>query len=220
MKYNGSMQLVGMTLSTMIRRRIPQKNVRKQILQEYRRILETAGDIGSRNRLLSSYLLAAFFIAMNRKDGLTPEENIAVLETSMRKSRALKLFMGDSRRYFSEKNMESRRQWSRQTKDPAHRKAYPNDWVVEVLEQTEDYRFGFDYRECGALKLCRDQGCPELARYLCRLDYMLTEIMGVKLLRTQVLAEGGDCCDFRFLGISVCIYPQIPGWDLGFGQRK
>ncbi len=46
--------------------------------------------------------------------------------------------------------------------------------------------------------LCNDEGCPELAKYMCRLDYVIADIIGMKLKRTKTLAEGGDFCDFRY----------------------
>ena len=198
MKYTMMMAVVSKALDGMIKGEIPDKKVRKAIRQEYREILERASDIGSSNKLLSSYLLAAYFIGMNRSTNLSPEDNIRILEGGMRKSRALKLFMGDSKSYFSPKAMESRKTWSALTHDENHRKQYPNDWVVDFLPGEGKYAFGFDYLECGVCKLCRDEGCPELAKYLCRLDYMLVEIMGLHLDRTQVLAEGKEKCDFRF----------------------
>ena len=198
MKYSMMMTAVERALEGMIRNPISGREVRNSIRKEYKNILLRASDIGSSNKLLSSYLLASFFIAMNRSTGLNPEENIEILEAGMRKSRALKLFMGDSKSYFSPKAMESRRKWSVLTKEEAHKKQYPNDWVVEFLEKTPEYEFGFDYLECGVCKLCRDEGCPELAKHLCRLDYMLVEIMGLHLERTMVLAEGAPKCDFRF----------------------
>ena len=198
MKYTMMMSLVGKTLERMIRREIPEHQVRKAIRQEYRAVMESASDIGSNNKLLSSYLLCAFFIAMVRSTDLSPEENIKILEDGMRKSRALKLFMGDSKSYFSEKAMASRKAWSALTHEESHKKQYPNDWVVDFLPGEGKYAFGFDYLECGVCKLCRDEGCQPLAKYLCRLEYMLVEIMGLHLDRTQVLAEGKEKCDFRF----------------------
>ena len=112
----------------------------------------------------------------------------------MKKSKLLKAMMGSPKQYFSEEKMQKRRSWSKQT----YEKTYPNDWVVDVLEKTPDYEFGLDYHECGVCKLCRDEGCPELAKYLCRLDFLLVEIMGIHLHRTMVLADGAPKCDFRF----------------------
>ena len=171
------------------------KTKRQEVLDEYRAIVERAKDIGSKNRLLSSYILAAYFIALSRKSGMDNETCIKLMEDHMRSSKALKLFMGDSKSYFSEKNMASRYEWSKET----HQKKYANDWVVDVLPKCDAYQFGFNYLECGVCKLCRDEKCPELAKYLCSLDYMLVDMMGIKLERTKTLAQGDELCDFRFI---------------------
>ena len=187
-------RMLWIVFSGIMKRADLDKNVQRKVKEEYKSIVERAADIGDRNRLLGSYGLAAFFIALNRNTGLDKEENYAILEDGLKNSRLYKTFMGDSKKYFSEKNMESRRKWSEET----YRKKYKNDWVVDVLEKSDDYEFGFDYRECGVCKLCSDEGCPELAQYLCRLDFMTVEMMGIHLERTKTLAEGYDKCDFRF----------------------
>lgn len=53
----------------------------------------------------------------------------------------------------------------------------------------------FLYHKC---KLCRDEGCFELAKYLCRLDFVLADLMDLELARTTTIAEGGGRCDFRY----------------------
>ena len=198
MKYDMTFRMLDVVLGSIAKKQIRDKQVMKKIHREYREIAERAGDIGKGNRLLGSYAMTAYFIAMNRHDGLTPEENCRIIEEGLRTSKLYKAFMGSAKSYFSEKSMASRREWSRETHDPAHRAAYPNDWVVDVIEQGEDFRFGFDYTECGDCKLCRDEGCPEVAKYICRLDYMTTDLLGVGLRRTEILSEGEDRCDFRF----------------------
>lgn len=194
MKYNMTFRMLGMVLNGITKKEISDKAVQKNIAKTYRDIVERASDIGEKNTLLGAYGLAAYFIAMNRSDDLTPEENIGIMEKGLRNSKAFKMTMGSADSYFSEKHMEARRKWSKDT----YKRKYKNDWVVDVLEKTDDFDFGFDYRECGVCKLCQDEGCPEYAKYLCRLDFMITEIMGVKLKRTMTLAEGYDKCDFRF----------------------
>ena len=57
---------------------------------------------------------------------------------------------------------------------------------------------GDDYHECGACKLCKDEGCPELAAYICRMDFVLADMMNMKLVRTRTIAEGAPYCDFRY----------------------
>lgn len=39
------------------------------------------------------------------------------------------------------------------------------------------------------------RGC-ELAQYLCRMDFVLADMMGMELVRTAAIAEGGERCDF------------------------
>ena len=36
----------------------------------------------------------------------------------------------------------------------------------------------------------KDEGCPHLAAYLCQMDYVLADIMHMKLVRTKTIAEG------------------------------
>ena len=196
MKYDIMGKIYGTVLDGIIKEKLPDKAQRKEIKRKYKEVIERADDIGgSRNNLIASYFLAAYFIAMNRTTDLTPEENIAIMNVGMRNSKLVKTLMGDSKGYFSEKKMQFRREWAKET----HKRKYKNDWVVDVLEKTDDYEFGLDYTECGVCKLCRDEGCPELAKYICSLDYMLVEIMGVGLKRTMTLAEGYEKCDFRFI---------------------
>ena len=75
---------------------------------------------------------------------------------------------------------------------------YPGDWVFEVIEgDGQDFDFGLDYTECGLLKYLEREGAPELAPYLCWADYPMFAAMGMKLTRTETLAQGGQRCDFR-----------------------
>ena len=37
-----------------------------------------------------------------------------------------------------------------------------------------------------------------MADYLCRMDYVLADIMHMKLVRTGTIAEGAAFCDFRY----------------------
>lgn len=194
MNYNMTFRMLEMVLNGIVKKEISDRSVRKNIAKTYHDIVQRASDIGNKNTLLGAYGLAAYFIALNRCDGLTPEQNCDIMEEGLRRSGAYRLMMGSADSYFSEKHMAVRRKWSQDT----YKKKYKNDWLVDVIEKTNDFEFGLDYHECGVCKLCQDEGCPEYAKYLCRLDFMTSEIMGIKLRRTMTLAEGFDKCDFRF----------------------
>ena len=193
MKMCFNIKLYGKVYFSMIKNKITDKNIRKDIKEEYKNIMSRAKDIGSNNNLLGSYTLAALFIAMNRKDHLSPDENIKILGDGMKKSKLLKISLGNAKQYVCEKKCKFRREWAEETK----KRKYENDWVVDIpVDDKENY--GIDYLECGVCKLCNDEKCPELAKYLCSLDYMLAELIGLKLTRTMTIANGDPKCDFRY----------------------
>ena len=194
MKYNRTMKIYGKAYYFISARKVYDKETKKAIFNEYRNIIERAGDIGQHNLLLNSYALAAYFIALVRKSGKSADENIKLLEDGISGNPLVKLVLGTNNSYFNEKRMKQRYEWAKQTKQ----RKYKNDWVVEVRGKNEERDMSYDYYECGVCKLCNDEGCPELAKYLCRLDFLLVETMGIGLKRTQTIAEGAEYCDFRF----------------------
>ncbi len=193
MERNLSTQIMGRYFSQLGKKELSCQ-CRKKIYAEYRCILANAQDIGKRNPLLSAYVMAAWFIAMNRKSGLSPEENYQLLMDGLRSSRIFRMTMGDADHYLDPKRIEKQTKWAESTQ----KRRYEEDWVVNLLPGNGEYDLGYDYLECGICKLCRREGCPELAKYLCRLDFMFAETMGLHLERTSTLAEGGNKCDFRF----------------------
>lgn len=78
--------------------------------------------------------------------------------------------------------------------------ANPDDYVSRFVPgEPERFDFGIDFVECAIIKFLRTEGAEELAPVLCELDWPHTELLGIKLLRTTTLAQGGERCDFRFL---------------------
>ena len=193
MRYSFKLKVMGMLGGVLIRKELNDKTKLKAIRKEYRAILERAKDIGNNNPLLSCYAFGAYFIAMNKVTGLDPQANFDLLGNSLKKSKLTKLFMGDGKTYINEKNMARRKKWAAET----HKRKYENDWEVDILDKTKDYDMGMNYTRCGICKLCRDENCFELAKYMCQLDYILFGVMGLELTRTMTLAQGCPMCDFR-----------------------
>ena len=164
-----------------------------KVKNEYQQIMTRAKDIGH-SKLLSAYCMAAYFIAVNRNTGLSPEENYEIFECGLYKSKLFHVALGKADSYLSTKKLAGRKEWSRQS----YERKYENDWVVDILEGNEQYDLGYDYHECGVCKLCKDEGCFEFAKYLCKLDFVMADIMGMRLERTQTIAEGATYCDFRY----------------------
>ena len=197
MKYDISCRIYGMFYHNACKKILGEKGVGKEeihsIQKEYQAVVERASSIG-KSKLLSAYLMAAYFIAMNRCDGLSSEENYEVLNEGLKTSKIFKAVLGNADSYLDPKKLQGRIQWSRET----HEKKYENEWVVDIIEGDGTFDLGYDYHACGVCALCRDEGCPEYAKYLCRLDYMMAELMGMELERTTTIAEGGTFCDFRY----------------------
>ena len=81
----------------------------------------------------------------------------------------------------------------------SQQRLYPDDWVFEIVEgDGQTFEFGVDYTECGIVKYLTREGVPELAPYLCWLDYPMCKSMRVKLVRTETIAQGCERCNFRF----------------------
>lgn len=197
MKYNMSCRIFGNFYHGVCKKELKKKGftikVIRNIKVEYKKIALRTKGIG-KNRMMSAYMMGAYFISLNRNTGLSPQENYEIFKDGLYASKLFHKVMGDAESYLDEKKLHGRMQWSKES----HKRKYENDWVVDILEGNEEYDLGYDYHECGVCKLCRDEGCPELAKYLCQLDFVLADMMGMKLVRTKTIAEGGDFCDFRY----------------------
>lgn len=171
---------------------VKKSNIRK-IVKEHKAITIRAKDMND-EKLLSSYIMGVYFIAMNRCTGLSAEENYKILENGLKNSGMFRKGLGTVEAYLDEKNIPRRLKWAEESK----KRKNENNWVVDVLPKCEEYELGYDYHECGICKICKDEGCFELAKYLCQLDFMMADLMNAKLVRTQTIAEGADYCDFRY----------------------
>jgi hypothetical protein len=76
---------------------------------------------------------------------------------------------------------------------------YGGDWVFNFVEGVPgEFDWGWDFTECGILKLYKAQRAVELVPYLCVLDFIVSNLEGTGLQRTKTLAKGHDCCNFRY----------------------
>jgi hypothetical protein len=76
---------------------------------------------------------------------------------------------------------------------------YADGWVYSVVKgDGRNFDYGLDIVECGICKFYHAQGADEFARHMCRLDFIMSDRMGMGLVRTTTIAEGGEKCDFRY----------------------
>ena len=81
----------------------------------------------------------------------------------------------------------------------SQRHHYPGDWVYSFVEGVPgEFDWGWDFTECGVLKLFTTQHGLDLMPSICVQDFFVSAAQKTGLQRTTTLARGGDCCDFRY----------------------
>jgi hypothetical protein len=91
---------------------------------------------------------------------------------------------------------------ARLVREKMNRSNDPNGWQYEFLPTESGHLLDFNVTRCGMVKFLSDQGIPQLAPVICRLDYHMAENFLPKcarLVRTQTIAENASFCDFRYL---------------------
>ena len=85
-----------------LKRRGFPKDVARKIGEEHYKIIQRAKDIGN-SRLLSSYIMGSYFIAMNRSTGKPPKENYEIFRDGLYASKLFHKVMGDAESYLDSK---------------------------------------------------------------------------------------------------------------------
>jgi hypothetical protein len=193
------------TLRPLLRERFGEEGLDAAIAEtraEYEAVIDRLPWIGgSANPRSFSLYGSAFWLALWRvlePRGLTLDE-------------ARKLFCELFRTYWSRYPRVLRRLYGRIRMGPANQKkvrrlamasqarANPDDYVSRFVPgEPGRFDYGIDFVECAIMKFLRAEGAEELAPVLCELDWPHTELLGIELIRTTTLAQGGDRCDFRF----------------------
>lgn len=84
------------------------------------------------------------------------------------------------------------------------------DWLFECILPAQDDAFdiGINIQRCPVSTLCKRLNVERYFPYFCINDYVSHSALGINLSRTQTLAHGAPCCDFR---LTACdgIYENI-----------
>ena len=175
---------------------------RREMVEEFRRLLPLVPDLGGRENPMASALAGApRALAVYRvvcAHGGDAQDAGELLHRSFRGELgrvpgALRRWMGGyvfSRRFRRRKGKGALRSQARR---------YPADWVFEMVEgDGEPFDYGYDIIECGVVKYLHAHDADDLTPYLCDLDMVQADMLGYRLDRTKTLAWGCDRCDFRY----------------------
>ncbi|MBQ3973735.1 MAG: L-2-amino-thiazoline-4-carboxylic acid hydrolase [Lachnospiraceae bacterium] len=70
-------------------------------------------------------------------------------------------------------------------------------YYFEAVPGREEYYI--THKQCGICKLTAREGCGEITKYLCMMDYYTFEMQGAVLDRTKTLGYGDDECNFHLM---------------------
>ena len=170
--------------------------------REYKLLIPQLPYIGGRRNPLTQILVSAgMFLALYRTmkaQGKEVEEIGAFVYEGV--ERAYRLFPRFVLYLFGGLSFtERRRRRGCELSLESQKRLYLADWVYSVVEgDEENFDYGLDFVECGICKFFCSQEADEFARYMCRLDFIMSERTGMGLIRTTTIAEGGEKCDFRY----------------------
>ena len=94
-------------------------------------------------------------------------------------------------------------------------KLHQFDWKITYREINKN-SFEIDITECGLKKLAYKFDADGLLPGICRMDYLVSHLMGNGFVRTKTLGDGDDCCNCHYDLVGKCDWSP----EKGFEDRK
>ena len=171
---------------------------------EYRKLLNKADDIGSKNPMASNlYMCLLFFSFMQGSNGKISAEDLKdIMRITLSDPIVLKL-MGN-KDFNDPKELNKFKKHIHKNSDWAelHRKEYPETWKFNFDDSHQD-GFYYYFTKCPIAKFFKDNNLEEITPIFCELDHLTIKTRKAKLLRDKTLANGDDMCDFWIVGDKV-----------------
>ena len=79
----------------------------------------------------------------------------------------------------------------------ARKKVAEGDVFTFIDGVGEDFDFGMDIHECAKVKFLEKENALEFMPYVCLVDIIINEAMGVGITRSKTIADGDGVCNFR-----------------------
>lgn len=98
----------------------------------------------------------------------------------------------------------------KQIASASQEKTNGEDWLFECIlpSKKDTFNIGMNIYRCPVSVLCKRLNVEPYFPYFCINDYVTHYALGIQLTRTQTLAHGNSCCDFR-LTANGAIYENI-----------
>ena len=171
---------------------------------EYRKLLNKADDIGSKNPMASNlYMCLLFFSFMQGSNGKISAEDLKdIMRITLSDPIVLKL-MGN-KDFNDPKELNKFKEHIYKNSDWAelHRKEYPETWKFNFDDSHQDGVYYY-FTKCPIAKFFKDNNLEEITPIFCELDHLTIKARKAKLYRDKTLAKGDDMCDFWIVGDKV-----------------
>lgn len=172
--------------------------VMRNAKREYIAILGRTEGIGKNikeNPFIFCFLNCAMLISIYKlvDDRISAEKLGLIYEDVMKDSILLKIFC-KSKNTFNKKWQVKRYGLGLESQ----KRKYKNNWVFDLIHDKDEKSYGINFYECGICKLCKQEECPELAKQMCKIDYLMAKYMKANLKRTKTIANGDEMCDFWY----------------------
>lgn len=170
------------------------KEFKRRHKAEYMAMVKRTPAVGGikENMLCSTMYIACYGFAYYKAAPKSITEDIfaGMIKAVCESDKMKKAYKGKNA--FDPKQMEKYQKGAARSQ----RGEYPMDWKFTFSWNPEAPEYYLIYSECGVCKIAAQEKLQFLVPYMCAMDYAMIELKGAKLLRTQTLGNGGDCCDF------------------------
>lgn len=181
--------------------------IRQEVMHEFEIVLTQMPYVGGAASRMSEFFMRLMgFMAISRvlhRRGV-PLSVTGDIERETYKAQLLTTpeaeRLASGRRFLSPENQALLREQAANSATEAHQNEFPEDFVYDFVEPgpQDNFEFGIDYKACGFCKFAARHGDKDILPNICGLDFDAYATRGIRLERTQTLAEGASHCNFRF----------------------
>ena len=177
--------------------------IRQEVMDEFEIVLTQTPYVGGAASRMSDFFMRLMgFMAIGRvlrRHGV-PLPMIGDIERESYEAQLLTVpdaeRLASGRQFMSAENQALLREQAVKS----HAEEYPEDFVYDFVEPgpNDSFEFGINYKACGFCKFAVRHGDKEILPHICGLDFEAYATRGIRLERTQTLADGASHCNFRF----------------------
>jgi hypothetical protein len=177
--------------------------VKKNIMQEFEVVLTQMPYVGGAESRMSDFFMRLLgFMAIGRVLHRQCVHNDVIAELDLESFKRQMLTVPEAerleagRKFMSEANKTLIRDQAVRSLE----QKYAGDFVYDYVEPgpNDNFEFGVNYRVCGFCQFAGRHGDRDILPSICGLDFAAYELRGIRLERTQTLAQGAPYCNFRF----------------------